>query len=495
MALVLSPPTQVFAVVVLALATWLLVPRQRRNSRLPLPPGPPGHWLFGTAIPKTHAHRKFEDWIKEYGPVISFRRGLELIVVIGRYNAAVEIMEKEGGSVADRPSSIAAGDTLSGGMRTLLIRNGERLRKLRKALHAQMRPTVAVEYQPIQQMNAQYHILDILEDPENHMVHAQGFAASVILSLTYGKQTRTASNDPIVNEVNGCLATLGAALLPGAYSVDAYPFLRYVPGYLTELRQQHQVELALFKSQLESVRTRMETPACFAKVIIERQKEYGLTWKTASAISIVILAAAAFPEAQSKVQQQLDAVVGAGKLPTFQDESDLVQVTAFYLESFRWRPVSAGGFAHRATRDIIWNGYVIPAGATVFGNHWSVARDPLVFPDPEGFNPQRWITPDGNAIREDLKVFQFGFGRRGLMLQTSTSARRCVLIPTDMLQCRSLFITTALLLWAFRISQNPKAPIDTLAFANTVNTYPLPFSVRFDPRQNVDDMKQLLKET
>ncbi|KAJ7151109.1 cytochrome P450 [Mycena filopes] len=501
MALVLSPPTQVFALVVLALATWLLVPRQRRNSRLPLPPGPPGHWLFGTAIPKAHPHRKFEEWTKEYGPVISFRRGRELIVVIGRYDAAVEIMEKEGASVADRPSSIAAGDTLSGGMRTLLIRNGERLRKLRKALHAQLRPTVAAEYQPIQQMNAQHHILDLLEDPENHMMHAQGYAASVILSLTYGKETRTVSNDPIVDEVNGSQARLGAALLPGAYSVDAYPFLRFVPGYLTELRKQHQMELALFKSQLESVRARLiankETPACFAKVIIERQKEYGLSdneaaylagsmfgagaGTSASAISIVIMAAAAFPEAQSKVQQQIDAVVGSGKLPTFQDESDLVQVTAFYLESFRWRPVSAGGFAHRATKDIIWNGYVIPAGATVFGNHWSVARDPHVFPDPEQFNPQRWITPDGNAIREDLKVFQFGFGRR--------------VCPGSHVANKSLFINTALLLWAFRISQDPKAPIDTLAFTNMANTHPLPFSVRFDPRQDAAEMKELLKET
>ncbi|KAJ7770565.1 cytochrome P450 [Mycena metata] len=485
MALALSLLALVFAV-------WFVLHRQRRNNRL-LPPGPPGNWLFGVVIPKEHAHRKFEEWIKEYGPVISFRRGRELIVVIGRYDAAVEIMEKEGASVADRPSSIAAGDTLSGGMRTLLIGNGERLRKLRKALHAQLRPTVAAEYQPIQQMNAQHHILDILRDPANHMMHAEGYATSVILSLTYGKPTRTTSNDPIVKEVKGTQARLGAALLPGAYSVDAYPFLQYVPGYLSELRKQHQMELALFKSQLESVRAQLvankETPPCFGKVIIERQEEYGLSDNEAaylagsmfgagagtssSAISIVIMAAATFPETQTRVQQQLDSVVGSGKVPTFQDESDLVQVTAFYLESFRWRPVSAGGLH-------VSNGYVIPAGASVYGNHWSIVRDPEVFPDPERFDPQRWITPDGTAIREDLRVFQFGFGRR--------------VCPGSHVANKSLFINTALLLWAFRISQDPNKPIDTLAFTNTANVHPLPFSVRFDPRQNVAEMSQLLKE-
>lgn len=61
-------------------------------------------------------------------------------------------------------------------------------------------------------------------------------------------------------------------------------------------------------------------------------------------------------------------------VPTFEDEKDLPLVTAFYMEAFRWRPVSLGGaifpgnvqmdmaefhrlspgFAHRATADIAW---------------------------------------------------------------------------------------------------------------------------------------------
>ncbi|KAJ7136063.1 cytochrome P450 [Mycena epipterygia] len=486
------------ALVGLGCATWI-IQRRRANSRLP--PGPPGHWLWGTTIPRQHAYRKFEEWIQQYGPVISFRRGRELIVIIGRYDAAVDIMEKEGAILADRPRSIAGGETFSGGMRTLLIGTGERLRKLRKALHAQLKPIVSAEYQPIQQTNAQYHILDLLEDPANHMTHAAGYATSVILSLTYGKPTRTLSNDPIVQEISAAQARLGAVLVPGAYSVDAYPFLQYVPGYLSELRKQHLMELALFSSYLERVRAQMvakeDMKPSFAKMIIERQDEYGLTDNEAaylagsmfgagagtssSAISILVMAAAAFPEAQVKVQEQLDAVVGSDKLPTFQDEADLVQVTAFYLESYRWRPVSAGGFAHRATKDILWNGYLIPAGATVYGNHWSIAHDPEMFPDPERFDPQRWITPDGNAIREDLKVFQFGFGRR--------------VCPGLHVANRSLFINTALLLWAFRISQDREKPIDTKAFTNTANVHPLPFSVCFEPRRNVDEMKQLLRET
>lgn len=46
--------------------------------------------------------------------------------------AAIDLMEKEGASLADRPISIAAGETLSGGMRTLLTPVGDRFRKQRK---------------------------------------------------------------------------------------------------------------------------------------------------------------------------------------------------------------------------------------------------------------------------------------------------------------------------------------------------------------------------
>ena len=78
------------------------------------------------------AYRKFEEWTKEYGPVFSFRQGLNYTVVVGRYQAAVDIMQKHGGDLVDRPRMIAAGDIVSGGKRTLLTPAGDRLRKLRR---------------------------------------------------------------------------------------------------------------------------------------------------------------------------------------------------------------------------------------------------------------------------------------------------------------------------------------------------------------------------
>lgn len=50
-------------------------------------------------------------------------------------------------------------------------------------------------------------------------------------------------------------------------------------------------------------------------------------------------------------------------------------------------------------------------------------------------------------------------------------------------QCHSsVFLNTALIQWAFRVSPDPKAPIDQLAFTESANTHPMPFKVNFEPR-------------
>ena len=46
--------------------------------------------------------------------------------------AAVDVMQKHGSDLADRPRTVAAGEICSGDMRTLLVGAGERLKKLRR---------------------------------------------------------------------------------------------------------------------------------------------------------------------------------------------------------------------------------------------------------------------------------------------------------------------------------------------------------------------------
>ncbi|KAG0696782.1 cytochrome P450 [Suillus ampliporus] len=433
----------IIACAFLLASLWVVKQWYRAAARrLPLPPGPPGRWLLGNKIPESYAPFQYAKWTEEYGPVFSLRQGPRIFVVIGRHQAAVDIMEKEGVALADRPRSIAAHETLSDGLTILLMGSGERLRRLRRILHGGLQPKATETYAPMQIRNAKIMVLDILNDPKNHQMHAMGFAASVILK-----------SSPSIS----LLRVLGGVVKPGAYLVDTYPILRFVPGYLSQLKAWHQEEFAFFDGQLDVVRRQIREGTAepsFAKFILEHQKEYELEHKelaylaggmfgagvdtTSSAITIMIMAAAIHTDAQARVQEELDNVVGRARC-----------------------------FAHRATKDIIWKNYLIPAGATVIGNTWAIANDPEVFPEPHKFNPQRWIDETGR-VRDGLKSFAFGFGRR--------------VCPGQHLANRSVFINTALILWAFRLSENPVAKIDTFAFSDTPSTHAAPFEICVEKR-------------
>ncbi|KAJ2933261.1 hypothetical protein H1R20_g3821, partial [Candolleomyces eurysporus] len=276
------------------------------------------------------------------------------MVIIGRLQAAIDIMEKEGAALVDRPVSISAGETLSGGMRVLLTPAGERFKKQRRALHAHLQPKVISTYSPVLMKHARQHMFDLVEDPAGHQTHAKRYSASVVMSLAYGKDPK-GRDDPNIDAVNRCLTRLGHALRPGLWRVDVYPFLRYIPGYLKELQDGHAEELALFKGQLAEVKKAMErgeeVPQSFGKYLIERQAELELSDDetaylagsmfgagsdtTASAISISIMAAACYPDTQRRVQAELDQVIG-------NERGEYAAFSSPTLIGAAWNPVVVG---------------------------------------------------------------------------------------------------------------------------------------------------------
>ena len=82
---------------------------------------------------------------------------------------------------------------------------------------------------------------------------------------------------------------------------------------------------------------------------------------------------ALYPNIAKKAQAELDSVVGDGRLPDFSDQADLPYISAIIEELLRWGCPSPIGVPKRVTEDDIYNGYLIPAGATVVENTWWVS--------------------------------------------------------------------------------------------------------------------------
>jgi len=498
---------RVISLIICVLSSVILSTIVRRRSRLPLPPGPKSFPFVGYSFGPYH-WRQMEKITEKYGPVSSVKLGNnKLLVIVGRVQPALALLEGRSSIYCDRPQLEMAGNIMSGGLRTLCLPYGDRWKRFRRVLHSQLDNKAATSYQPIQERASRELILDILERPKDFTEALTRYAASVIIKITYGKLTPIHHGDEEVVQVIKTLSRFTKAARIGAHYVDRFPWLRYIPGWVSQGRKWHQEELELFSSQVDGVRREINIPgkreSCFTSYMLERQKEFSLSDNeaaylagslygagsdtTAAALSVVIFAAACHPEAAKTVQNQLESVVGNGRMPTFDDYFELPLVTAFVCETFRWRPVSAAGFMHATVKDDVYEGCFIPAGSWVIGNHWSIHRDESVFPDPEKFDLNRWLMIDEksgkNILRPDMRHFAYGFGRR-----------RCAGIT---IADRSMFINTANLLWSFDIKKKKDKDgnvieLDTMAFEDATNSRPKPFEVDFVPR--VPDLPRAIEE-
>ncbi|KAG4428773.1 hypothetical protein IFR05_015741 [Cadophora sp. M221] len=250
------------------------------------------------------------------------------------------------------------------------------------------------------------------------------------------------TKDPDVRRVLQVDRTLKRVASPGAYFVDSFPLLNYFPKWLAPFKREaeklHRREKSLFRELLDGVRDRIKSEkcgSCFAKKFLENQDQFGLSddegayalgvmfearsGTVAAAMMSFCLAMCHYPDWQSKMQREVDEVVGSSRMPTFDDIPSLPTVRAVAKEALRWRPVTAGGIPHELTKDDVYEGFFFPAGSNIMPNQWAIHREEKLYPDPETFNPERWPSADYPIFREPLTKFPnlqnfsaFGFGRR-----------------------------------------------------------------------------------
>jgi cytochrome P450 family 78 subfamily A len=121
-------------------------------------------------------------------------------------------------------------------------------------------------------------------------------------------------------------------------------------------------------------------------------------------------------DVQSKVQEELDRVVGLGQAVTESDTASLPYLQAVIKEVLRLHPPGPLlSWARLATSDVHVGGYLVPAGTTAMVNMWAITHDPSLWPEPMEFRPERFMGPaaeDVPIMGSDLRLAPFGSGRR-----------------------------------------------------------------------------------
>lgn len=121
------------------------------------------------------------------------------------------------------------------------------------------------------------------------------------------------------------------------------------------------------------------------------------------------------PNILRKAAQEIDSVVGKTRLLEESDIPQLPYLQAVVKETLRLHP--AGPLIPRkSSRDCVIAGYHIPAKTHLFVNVWAIHRDPNYWENPLEFNPERFLTGNGDGqldVRgQHYHFLPFGSGRR-----------------------------------------------------------------------------------
>lgn len=139
-------------------------------------------------------------------------------ILLGSAQAAWDLLEKRGAVYSSRPRFIMGGELLSGGMRGLMAPYGPFWRRWRKLLHGEFMQRQSETYRPIQSMESKVLMHDLITDPGAFRRHLERYAASVIVTVTYGRRVEDVTTDEVVKM--------------NAEAMDRLTSVKYVP-YIT----------------------------------------------------------------------------------------------------------------------------------------------------------------------------------------------------------------------------------------------------------------------
>ncbi|EGO24745.1 hypothetical protein SERLADRAFT_449501 [Serpula lacrymans var. lacrymans S7.9] len=423
------------AVLLVAIA---LAKRAARNSRPPLPPGPTPLPIVGNmlTVNPTEPWITYTEWGKAYGDIIYSRLLNQEIIVINSEKVARDLLDHRSGNFSDRPTIVTT-EFFGWSYNTGFMRYGDRWRQHRRLFHRVFKPEVALAYRPLQMRKVHQCLVGLIETPKEYDSLLQTLSASVIMAITYGYDTAP-RHDPLVAVVESAITLALGAITPEAAAIlSAYPFLLRLPswfpgaGFQTKAQQSRDVSIEMveapFRHAKQCISSNIPISCVCSDLLSKASNEDDVNLEqaikdlaatsfvaaaetTSSTLLVFVLAMLLHPEIQKKAQVEIDAVVGQGRLPDFDDRASMPYIDAIVRETLRWHPVVPLGIAHAATESDVYEGYHIPKGATVIANAWAMSHNEDKYPDPYTFKPERFLV--NGELNDDTAIYAFGFGRR-----------------------------------------------------------------------------------
>ncbi|KAF1831793.1 cytochrome P450 [Decorospora gaudefroyi] len=459
------------------LFVYLVLQRRRRSK---LPPGPPALPLIGNLhqAPTEAVWLTFQEWVKQYGNLVSVNFGGTTIIIIGDYDTAKDLLDKRANIYSGRPRMVMLQELVCKNNHIAFKPFDEEYLQHQRLEASVLSPRASACYTPIQDLESKQLLKDML-DSSNCFHNIERYAASLAYSMSYGMRILT-GDEWQIRKSQACIANFEIAGQVGVWIVDALPWLNYLPAPLAPWKKTaatwFQMWDSLHQTNLRDAQKREGwnwAKDFVAAKEFQSMTEEQIAWDVgilcdagvetlSTTLQIFILACVAHPEWIPRAQKELDEVIGRDRLPEFDDMRNLPYIQAVVEENFRWRHALPLGTPHATTRADHYKGYLIPEGSIIIPLFNAMRKDDHIFDAPSVFRPERWLGKSQSG--------SFGYGRR---ICTGRHIAR-----------NSLNIAVARLLWAFdiRAQDGRELVVEESMFTTGFVSVPKNVEATFAPR-------------
>jgi cytochrome P450 len=304
------------------------------------------------------------------------------VVFLGKHEVARGLLSRQGLKFNSRPSMPMANDFVTKGMHIGLMPDGPKWSAGSRAIASVLNPRAVRRYEPIYDIQSRQLLWELLST-NDFTSRFSRYADSIVFSLAFG--IRLKHDEAIMLEAHEISETAIQAL-SGIMLVDQFPILTYLPKFLSPWKRTadrlHETTLGLY--------TRLAMSGLKAKAWnwtkkIKESPDWNFTAPestyllgtltdagsepTIMAMRHLVLASLLYPECTRQAQQELDSVVGAERLPSYEDIEKLPYTNAMILETLRWIPSAFLGMPHAGPENGVFNKYFNSPADIYYAEH------------------------------------------------------------------------------------------------------------------------------
>ncbi|XP_027730858.1 cytochrome P450 2W1-like isoform X1 [Vombatus ursinus] len=371
---------------------------------------------------------------EEYGPVFTIHFGLQKMVVLTGYEAVREALVNFAEEFADRPP-IPIFQCIQEGQ-GIFFSSGELWKTTRKftmsSLHNLGMGKMLMVKKILEEFSFLAGLIDSFKGKPFKLKLFKMAPTNITFLLLFGD--RFDYQDPtfvtLLRLIDEVMVLLGSPFL---HLFNFYPFL----GWLLKPHKTILVKIEEVRVILRNymVASRQRIPGgyvtSYIAALMQKQSEEpkGETYfsdanivasvldlvmagteTTSTSLQWAVLLMAKYPEVQAKVQDELDRVLGASRLPEYEDQKALPYTNAVLHEIQRFIALLPH-VPHSTSVDTHFRGYFLPKGTPVIPLLTSVLLDQTQWETPNEFNPSHFLDADGNFVKK-AAFLPFSIGRR-----------------------------------------------------------------------------------